>query len=221
MTGRYKIYIIFIESKRITMEIDIIMQNLKDMLVERGDDISMFEEHEADIDRKDFFNDKNVLEFQTSHTTLIFALTKKLRKNIIDELKSGETSIDSFTQKYNNKKNVIMIFNNDTISMPILSQLNRYDKLFQKNGGVLQFFMMKQLMFNPTKHMFVPKHVKLSETESADVMQKYMIKSKLQMPVILHNDIIAKWLGLRQGDIVKIERYNENSGISYYYRCCI
>jgi DNA-directed RNA polymerase subunit H (RpoH/RPB5) len=203
------------------MEIDIIMQNLKDMLVERGDDISMFEEHEADIDRKDFFNDKNVLEFQTSHTTLIFALTKKLRKNIIDELKSGETSIDSFTQKYNNKKNVIMIFNNDTISMPILSQLNRYDKLFQKNGGVLQFFMMKQLMFNPTKHMFVPKHVKLSETESADVMQKYMIKSKLQMPVILHNDIIAKWLGLRQGDIVKIERYNENSGISYYYRCCI
>jgi DNA-directed RNA polymerase I, II, and III subunit RPABC1 len=80
---------------------------------------------------------------------------------------------------------------------------------------------MKQLMFNPTKHMFVPKHVKLSETESADVMQKYMIKSKLQMPVILHNDIIAKWLGLRQGDIVKIERYNENSGISYYYRCCI
>jgi DNA-directed RNA polymerase subunit H (RpoH/RPB5) len=203
------------------MEIDIIMQNLKDMLVERGDDISMFEEHEADIDRKDFFNDKNVLEFQTSHTTLIFALTKKLRKNIIDELKSGETSIDSFIQKYNNKKNVIMIFNNDTISMPILSQLNRYDKLFQKNGGVLQFFMMKQLMFNPTKHMFVPKHVKLSETESADVMQKYMIKSKLQMPVILHNDIIAKWLGLRQGDIVKIERYNENSGISYYYRCCI
>ena len=203
------------------MEIDIIMQNLKDMLVERGDDISMFEEHEADIDRKDFFNDKNVLEFQTSHTTLIFALTKKLRKNIIDELKSGETSIDSFIQKYNNKKNVIMIFNNDTISMPILSQLNRYDKLFQKNGGVLQFFMMKQLMFNPTKHMFVPKHIKLSETESADVMQKYMIKSKLQMPVILHNDIIAKWLGLRQGDIVKIERYNENSGISYYYRCCI
>lgn len=203
------------------MEIDIIMQNLKDMLVERGDDISMFEEHEADIDRKDFFNDKNVIELQTSHTTIIFALTKKLRKNIIDELKSGDNSIDGFVQKYNNKKNVILVFNNDTISMPVLTQLNRYDKLFQKGGGILQFFLMKQLMFNPTKHVFVPKHIKLSDTEVADVMQKYMIKSKLQMPVILHNDIIAKWLGLRQGDIVKIERYNENSGISYYYRCCI
>ncbi len=203
------------------MEIDIIIQNLKDMLLERGDDISMFEEHETDIDRKDFFNDKNVIEFQTSHTTLIFALTKKLRKNIIDELKSGDTSVDGFIQKYNNKKNIILIFNNDTISMPILSQLNRYDKIFQKSGGILQFFMMKQLMFNPTRHVFVPKHIKLSDTDAADIMQKYMIKSKLQMPVILHNDIIAKWLGLRQGDIVKIERYNENSGISYYYRCCI
>ena len=203
------------------MEIDIIIQNLKDMLLERGDDISMFEEHETDIDRKDFFNDKNVIEFQTSHTTLIFALTKKLRKNIIDELKSGDTSVDGFIQKYNNKKKIILIFNNDTISMPILSQLNRYDKIFQKSGGILQFFMMKQLMFNPTRHVFVPKHIKLSDTDAADIMQKYMIKSKLQMPVILHNDIIAKWLGLRQGDIVKIERYNENSGISYYYRCCI
>jgi DNA-directed RNA polymerase subunit H (RpoH/RPB5) len=203
------------------MEIDIIIQNLKDMLLERGDDISMFEEHEANTDRKDFFNDKNVIEFQTSHTTLIFALTKKLRKNIIDELKSGENSIDAFIKNYNNKKNVILIFNNDTISMPILSQLNRYDKLFQKSGGILQFFMMKQLMFNPTRHVFVPKHIKLSDAETADIMQKYMIKSKLQMPVILHNDIIAKWLGLRQGDVVKIERYNENSGVSYYYRCCI
>ena len=48
-----------------------------------------------------------------------------------------------------------------------------------------------------------------------------MITSKLKLPYILHNDIIAKWLGLTQGDIVKIERYNNNSGLYYYYRCCI
>lgn len=203
------------------MEIDIVIKNLKEMLEQRGDDISMFEEHEVDIDREEFYNDKNVIEFQTSNTTLIFALTKKLRKNIIDELKIGENSIDSFIQKYNDKKNIILIFNNDTISMPVLSQLNKYDKLFQKNGGILQFFQIKQLMFNPTKHEFVPEHVKLTDAEAQDIMKKYMIKSKLQMPIILHNDIIAKWLGLKQGDIVKIKRYNENSGVSYYYRSCI
>lgn len=203
------------------MEIDIVIKNLKEMLEQRGDDIAMFEEHEADIDREEFYNDKNVIEFQTSGTTLIFALTKKLRKNIIDELKAGENNIDGFVQRYNNKKNIIMIFNNDTISMPVLSQLNKYDKLFQKNGGILQFFQIKQLMFNPTKHEFVPEHTKLTDTEAHEIMQKYMIKSKLQMPIILHHDIIAKWLGLKQGGIVKIKRYNENSGVSYYYRSCI
>jgi len=203
------------------MEIDIVIKNLKEMLEQRGDDISMFEEHEVDIDREEFYKDKDVIEFQTSNTTLIFALTKKLRKNIIDELKIGENSIDSFIQRYNDKKNIILIFNNDTISMPVLSQLNKYDKLFQKNGGILQFFQIKQLMFNPTKHEFVPEHVKLTDAEAQDIMKKYMIKSKLQMPIILHNDIIAKWLGLKQGDIVRIKRYNENSGVSYYYRSCI
>ena len=51
-------------------------------------------------------------------------------------------------------------------------------------------------------------------------MREYMIKSKIYMPIILHSDPIAKWLGLKQGDIVKIIRYNENSGISFYYRTC-
>jgi DNA-directed RNA polymerase subunit H (RpoH/RPB5) len=203
------------------MEIDIVMKHLKELLKKRGDDISMLEEHEVDIDREDFYNDKNVIELQTSNTTVIFALTKKLRKNIVDELKLGENSVDEFIKKYNNKHNIILIFNNETITMPILSQLNKYDKLFQKTGGMLQYFQIKQLMFNPTEHMFVPEHIKLSAEEANEIMQKYMIKSKLQMPVILHNDIIAKWLGLKQGDIVKILRYNENSGLSYYYRCCI
>jgi DNA-directed RNA polymerase subunit H (RpoH/RPB5) len=203
------------------MDIDIAIKNLKEMLVQRGDDIAMFEEHEVDIDRDEFKNDKNIIEFQTSNTTIIFALTKKLRKNIIDELKLGEININAFIQKYNNKKNIILVFNNDTISMPIMSQLIKYDKLFQKNGGILQFFQLKQLMFNPTKHVFVPEHIKLTEEEANDVMQKYMIKSRLHMPVILHTDIIAKWLGLKHGDIVKIKRFNENSGVSFYYRSCI
>lgn len=203
------------------MEIDTVIKNLKDMLTQRGDNIDMFEEHEVDIDREEFYNDKNLIEFQSSNTTIIFALTKKLRKNIIDELKDCDGNIDILINKYNKKNNIIIVFNNDTISTPILSQLNKYDKLFQKTGGILQYFQLKQLMFNPTHHVYVPEHTKLSNEESIEIMQKYLIKSKLQMPVILHNDIIAKWLGLKQGDLVQIKRYNENSGLSYYYRCCI
>ena len=86
---------------------------------------------------------------------------------------------------------------------------------------MLQYFQIKDLLFNPTKHHYVPPHRKLSTEESKEIMDKYLIKSKLQLPIILHTDVIAKWLGLKQGDIVEITRYNENSGKCYYYRCCI
>jgi DNA-directed RNA polymerase subunit H (RpoH/RPB5) len=202
------------------MDIASIINNIKEMLMERGDDISLFEEHELSVDKEEYENDRNIIEFQTSKTTIIFALTKKLRKYVMDELKNYEGDINNFISKYGNKKNVILIFNNDTVSQPVITQLNKYDKLFQKNDGQLQYFHAQQIMFNPTKHEYVPKHIKLSEKEASDFMNEYMIKSKLYMPFILHNDPIAKWLGLKQGDIVKIVRYNENSGVSFYYRSC-
>jgi len=204
------------------MDIDTIVKNLKDMLKERGDNIDEFEEHEMEIERDEFYNDGKILEFHTSYTTIIFAMTKKSRKNILDELKIEQDDIKKFMLKYNNKKNVILIFNNDIISAPIQQQINKYDKIFQKNNGILQYFYAKQLLFNPTQHVYVPKHTKVeSQDEINEILKKYMITSKLKLPYILHNDIIAKWLGLIQGDIVKIERYNNNSGLYYYYRCCI
>lgn len=204
------------------MYIDTIIENLKDMLKERGDNIDEFEEHEREIDRDEFTSDNKIIEFHTSNTTIIFAMTKKLRKNILDELKMYQDDITKFVEKYNNKKNIILIFNNDIISAPILQQLSKYDKMLQKNNGILQYFYCKQLLFNPTKHEYVPKHTKITSQDDINlILEKYLVKSKLQLPYILNSDIIAKWLGLKQGDIVKIDRYNPNSGVYYYYRCCI
>jgi DNA-directed RNA polymerase subunit H (RpoH/RPB5) len=204
------------------MEIDIIINNLKEMLIDRGDNIDEFDEHEVDIDREDFYNDKNIIEFHTSNTTIIFALTRKLRRSILEELKDlASVDITNFTNKYNDKLNIIIVFNNDTISTPILVQLSKYDKMLQKKGGTLQYFHLKNLLFNPTKHQLVPRHIKLSNEEVTEMMDKYLVRGKIQLPYILHNDPIAKWLGLKQGDVIKIERYNENSGLAYYYRVCV
>ena len=204
------------------MYIDTIIENLKDMLRERGDNIDEFEEHEREIDRDEFTSDNKIIEFHTSNTTIIFAMTKKLRKNILDELKMYQDDITKFVEKYNNKKNIILIFNNDIISAPILQQLSKYDKMLQKNNGILQYFYCKQLLFNPTNHEYVPKHTKITSQDDINlILEKYLVKSKLQLPYILNSDIIAKWLGLKQGDIVRITSYNSNSGTYYRYRCCI
>lgn len=203
------------------MDIDIAIDNLKEMLKDRGDNIDTFEENEGTINRTEFYEDKSPIEFVTSNTTIIFALTKKLRQIILNDFKLYEDNFNKFIENKNYKKNIIIILNNDNISVPVLSMFNKYDKIIQKLGGMLQYFQLKNIMFNPTKHELVPKHTKLNTAEVAEIMTKYMIKSKLSMPIILHNDPIAKWLGLKQGDIVMINRYNDNSGISYYYRCCI
>jgi len=206
------------------MDIDIINKNIEDMLVNRGDDVSSFKELLLSLSKEDFESDKLVINVQTLNTTILYALSKNLRKNIINELKEklkDGDNIKDFTNKYGGKNNIILVFNNESISTAVKSQLNKYDKIFQKNGGHLQYFSSQQLMFNPTKHEYVPKHTKLTEEEVKEFMKEYLTRSKLHMHVILQNDPIAKWIGLKHGDIVRIDRYNENSGESFSYRSCI
>jgi DNA-directed RNA polymerase subunit H (RpoH/RPB5) len=202
-------------------KIDYVIQNVKDMLISRGDNIDEFEEHEAELDRETFLNENYPVNFHTSNTAIIFALTKNLRSSIIDELKKNSGNMDNYVKKYNGKLNIILIFNNDILTTPSVSSLSIIDKILQKRGGMLQYFKVEELLFNPTKHELVPPHRKLSNDEAKNIMDKYMIKSKGQMPLIQHTDVIAKWIGLKQGDLVEITRYNENSGEYYYYRCCV
>ena len=202
-------------------KIDVIIENLKDMLKARGDNIDEFEEHEVEVDREDFFNDNRPIDFHTDNTAVIFALTKNLRSIIMDAFKKNKNNLDEFVKEFNGKYNLLLILNNDLLTTPSITQLNIIDKLLQKKGGMLQYFHIQDLLFNPTKHQYVPPHRKLSNDETKIIMDAYNVKNKLQMPIILHTDRIAKWIGLKQGELVEITRYNENSGKSYYYRCCI
>ena len=56
--------------------IDYVIENLKDLLSSRGDNIDEFEEHEAELDRESFLNENYPVNFHTSNTAIIFALTK-------------------------------------------------------------------------------------------------------------------------------------------------
>jgi DNA-directed RNA polymerase subunit H (RpoH/RPB5) len=206
------------------MDIDIINKNIEEMLVDRGDDVLSFREMLLSLNKEDFETDKHVINVQTLKTSILYALSKNLRKTIINELKEklkDSDNISEFTNKYGGKNNIIIVFNNESISTAVKSQLNKYDKIFQKNGGHLQYFSSQQLMFNPTKHEYVPKHTKLTEDEVKEFMKEYLTRSKLHMHTILQTDAIAKWIGLKHGDIVRIDRYNENSGESFSYRSCI
>ena len=54
------------------------------------------------------------------------------------------------------------------------------------------------------------------------IVEKYHIKDPMnQMPMIDSQDMMARWIGAKPGDIVEIIRKSEAAGATPYYRVCV
>lgn len=100
-----------------------------------------------------------------------------------------------------------------------------FDKLsitmWQEKKARMVFFHIKQLVIHPGKHVLVPPHRKLTEEEVTEVMTRLHVKNKSQFPVIKHDDIQSRLLGLVPGDMVEIQRPSPTAGIATFYRVCM
>ncbi|MEM2121457.1 MAG: DNA-directed RNA polymerase subunit H [Candidatus Woesearchaeota archaeon] len=70
------------------------------------------------------------------------------------------------------------------------------------------------------KHVLVPEHIKLSEAEKKELLEKYKI-SLNELPRILKNDPAIAHLNVKEGDVIKIIRKSESAGESIYYRVVV
>jgi DNA-directed RNA polymerase subunit H (RpoH/RPB5) len=215
--------------------IEIIQEKLTELLIARKDDIAEFNVQMGrllDSNPTVFYqfhkSETDIIHFNTNKTILIFILTSEHRTKFFSELKKtlepDVGCINKFISCYDNMINYIIIFKNDGNVLPTPQNkvlLVELDRAIYQLGGMVHDLTFKQLLYSPLKHELVPKHTILDKDEVTAVMSKYNIKHKSQMPFILKNDIISKWIGLKPGDIVEIERYGINSGLSYYYRCCV
>jgi DNA-directed RNA polymerase subunit H (RpoH/RPB5) len=103
------------------------------------------------------------------------------------------------------------------------------DKMSQNNTKMmaslklnLQVFDIKLLQFNVSKHELVPKHeVVTDDEEIKNIVEQMCLKNKHQLPIILKSDAMAHYLGLKNGDVVRITRVSPTSGEYVMYRCCV
>ena len=84
----------------------------------------------------------------------------------------------------------------------------------------IECFNISELMVNITEHSYVPKHILLNDEEKALLLKRYKIKEN-QLPKILTSDPIARYLGLRRGNVVKIIRDSETAGKYVTYRITV
>jgi DNA-directed RNA polymerase subunit H len=76
------------------------------------------------------------------------------------------------------------------------------------------------MKFKLQEHMLVPKHEILSKEEAEELLKILGVR-KEQLPKMKADDPIAKEIGSKPGDIVKITRKSLTAGESVFYRLVI
>ncbi|MCH8004234.1 MAG: DNA-directed RNA polymerase subunit H [Nanoarchaeota archaeon] len=74
--------------------------------------------------------------------------------------------------------------------------------------------------FKSDKHIFIPKHLQLSDSQKEKLLEKYNISEK-ELPRILKTDPAIISLNSKPGDVIKITRKSQTAAEAVFYRVIV
>lgn len=186
---------------------------IKEMLTDQGIDIDLLNnisKHELDVIHR---QSDNIFQIVVNdHMKIIYYLNSKFK--FADLKKYLQSKEDESIEKH--KMTDMLIVFKDKINSFNPRNIEEFENLN------LQVFLMKELLFNISKHRLVPKHeVVRDDAEVVRLVEHYNLKSKLQFPIILKTDPMARYLNVQSGDLVKVTRVSPSAGETILYRCCV
>lgn len=112
--------------------------------------------------------------------------------------------------------------NDDILDIIIVLKLEPNNTIYKlEKEKNIQIMNCQELQINKTKHRLVPIHKKISEKDASDLLKRYSLINKTQMPLILKDkDPICRYYNFKSGDIIKITQNSISQNFGYeYYRC--
>jgi DNA-directed RNA polymerase subunit H (RpoH/RPB5) len=197
-----------------------------EMLEERGFNVEHLKNYSIDMIREmkdssddDITRQLNIYvkdEERDRRCCVIFVLKSKFKKSNANDMIEQVLDEDYQNRIYPEKDDCVFIS-----LYPIKETgMEAINNIYTEHKVNAQVFYIKELLYNPLHHVLVPKFRILSKEEIEKVKNKYHVQRLNQFPLIKKHDAIAKFIGIRIGDVVEITNKSRNGGTNIYYRYC-
>tara|TARA_Y100000591_G_scaffold332570_1_gene370436 strand:+ start:4547 stop:5137 length:591 start_codon:yes stop_codon:yes gene_type:complete len=188
-----------------------------EILQDRGFDISEYENFTIDELFSMIQNNQLDLLVNNDKDKKIYVkynITKTLRPNNIYDIVEDLFNVENVLEK---KDDLIIIYKdepNDTLQ-------NTVKNIWLNDKIYIAIINIARLQFNILKHELVPKHTILTSDEKTEFKNKFNIEDDEMIPTISYFSPVSLVLGMRPGEVCKIERFSKTAINSNFYRICI
>jgi DNA-directed RNA polymerase I, II, and III subunit RPABC1 len=176
---------------------------------------------QAELDRdKDSFTEEFGEDPRRDALTLQFDLREDPTQHIFvffpDEEKVGVKTIKEYAKRMKDEQ-----VNRAIVVQQSLTPFARQSLLeCQAQKFYIEQFQEAELLVNITDHVLVPEHILLSDEQKRVLLDRYKVK-ETQLPRIQMHDPVARYFGMRRGQVVRIIRPSETAGRYVTYRLCV